>query len=523
MNEPDWPVFGATLSLAIVAVAVALFGPHLGDRVKQWFLRPRVDIRMKNEPPYCHLTKYTGGFLVYYFTFCLENIGRSTLRSCEVILEEVWTADENGDYRRVTRFWPTNLMLHGQVREDIIPGRPPFHVAVGHISEPKCQLEHEKPHSLPTEGLGPNRFIFDYAKGQEEHFKIDSLAPGKHRLVLVIVGDNLDPVRRKIELSWSGSWTTDEDHMLKKEVAIVLEEQGNDRRREDSRPNSDTPPTNPLAVGIMFLSFALILFGLPSPSKLTKVTAVVIFMVSMLFMARIVVSVVLGDRWLFASFPSSARLRRGIRTIWSSLWPIGMLAYLLVFVISLGNGTAKVQGWNPLGSLIVVIGAVWFYILLAVFLARAMTKDGSEERHDVTEVTTQEPKPLWQRVVPWLVVGCIGAALIIYGALEARSDSSSGNDRIVRDVSFIFLGAGSLVGAVLGVIPLKRHWRGVIAWLLIVAIALGFVIWGIVLALTHDRSVDYPGVLSGVLLALVGPVIVMAAVFNKRLSRLSPL
>lgn len=238
MIWPEWAQFGATLFLGFIALSVAIFGPYIGGRFRKWRLAPRLHIECKNKAPYCHRTKMafqnpSEEFETYYFTFSIENQGKSQARSCEVVLEEVCTADENHVYHQVKEFWPTNLMLLGNLHMDINPGRPPVYVAIGHISEPKCQEKREQPYSIATDRSDYNRFIFDYPRGQRYFFKIDSRPRGSHLFKLAIVGENFETVRKQIELHWTGNWTEDEDEMLTKEAVIRMEEEADDHRTEE--------------------------------------------------------------------------------------------------------------------------------------------------------------------------------------------------------------------------------------------------------------------------------------------------
>lgn len=227
MTWPDWAQFGATILLGVIALLVALFGPYIGDRFKKQRLAPRLHIEFSNSAPYCHRTKQSfqnpyEEFDAYYFTFSIQNQGESQARSCEVVLEEVYTADENHVYRRVKEFWPTNLRLQGDLHMDINPGRPPVYVAIGHISEPECQERRERPYSVVTDASDYHRFIFDYHGGQRRFFQIDSRPRGRHLFKLAIAGENFATVTKRFELHWTGKWSADEDEMLAKDAVITM-------------------------------------------------------------------------------------------------------------------------------------------------------------------------------------------------------------------------------------------------------------------------------------------------------------
>lgn len=380
----DWALFGATLFLGFVALLVALIGPYIGDIFKRRFIAPRLHIEFRNESPYCHLTKLKSPdneYYTYYFCFAVENRGKSAARSCEVVLEEVCTADDKNEFHPVKQFWPTNLMLQGNEPVHINPGRPPIYVAIGHISEPMCQKNCEPPYSIVTDRSDLHRFIFDFPIGQRLFFKIDSRSSGRHIFKVVIIGENFKPIKKQFELCWSGNWTEDEAQMLQKEAVLIMKEEEepgyvlkektkNEGTLEKSSQGTGTQnkSSNLLELGLVFLSFSLVLFGLASPNGRTEVIAVIVFIVSVLFMLRIIVVPISHYRLPFVS-KVAHHVRLG--DIIGTLWPLVMLVYLFNLVFPLGNGTSEMQTWSRFGSSVVtVVGLIWAYIIIAVFLAK---------------------------------------------------------------------------------------------------------------------------------------------------------
>lgn len=226
----DWAQFGATLFLGFVAISVAIFGPSFAELAKRRYLAPKIKLEFGNQYRFCHITKKTykvspvqfEDFPVYYFRFSIQNDGKSLARSCEVVIQEVWTANHIREYQPIEAFWPTNLKWEGgNTRVDINPKRPPVFVDIGHICHPEAQMKYEHSKSIRVSDSDDTlRFILDLPY---VHFaKIDSLFPGKHLLKLVIVGENFKPIRKQFELNWSGNWTEDENEMLSKEVVLTI-------------------------------------------------------------------------------------------------------------------------------------------------------------------------------------------------------------------------------------------------------------------------------------------------------------
>ncbi len=412
MTWSDWAQFGATLFLGFIALLVAIFGPYIGDTFKKWRLAPRLHIECKNKPPYCHRTKLafqepSEEFYTYYFNFTVENHGKSQARSCEVVLEEVWTADEKYEYHQVKEFWPTNLMLHGNLYMDINPGRPPIYVAIGHISEPKCQEKREHPYSIATDKSDSNRFIFDFPSGQRHFAKIDSRPYGRHLFKVAIVGENFKPVRKQIELYWTGNWTEDEDQMLTKEAVITMERGADEQHAVEVPPHDSRMPTQikPLTLGILFLFFSLTLVSLPSPSWTSKATAVGTLVLSILLLMMILVnSLPLGRLPGISRFSASAPVRNAIRFGWYVLWPLTAAAYFIGYLLSLANGLIKAEQ-NLLSRTIEVVGVIWFFVICIVLFATIMPRGNL--------------KPAWLKLVFWLLVIAISLSLIITGTIGA--------------------------------------------------------------------------------------------------------
>ena len=440
----DWALFGATLFLGFVALLVALIGPYIGDIFKRRFIAPRLHIEFRNESPYCHLTKLKSPdneYYTYYFCFAVENRGKSAARSCEVVLEEVCTADDKNEFHPVKQFWPTNLMLQGNERVHINPGRPPIYVAIGHISEPICQKNCEPPYSIVSDRSDFHRFIFDFPIGQRLFFKIDSRSSGRHIFKVVIIGENFKPIRKQFELCWSGNWTEDEAQMLQKEAVLTMKEKEETNlmlkekaknEGESEPPSKDTRAqtkrSNHLGFGIMFLLFSLTLFGLPSPKGEVKAIAAIVLVISLLFMLSIIGTLIRSRFPNFFKFSSVSLLSNAVRLL---LWGFGIVVYLTGFVISLGNNTAQMKQWNPLGSsAMTIIGLIWCYIIIAVLATGAMDLSN-------TQLSRRQLKSPRKRVVIWPLVATISLALIIGGIVLACTNKPlEGIEIVAAGVTF---------------------------------------------------------------------------------------
>jgi hypothetical protein len=127
-----------------------------------------------------------------------------------------------------------------------------------------------------------------------------------------------------------------------------------------------------LSIGLLFLSFSLTLFNLSSLGLAAKAAAVGSFIISTLFLICIIV-----DSLLPSIEQSATRQTRAdgwgnfAAKLWEALRLFMILAFIVLFVLSLGKGTAEMK-WNPLGRSVVVVGVTWFFVICAAFLATLM-------------------------------------------------------------------------------------------------------------------------------------------------------
>ncbi|MBM3156019.1 MAG: hypothetical protein FJ004_01885 [Chloroflexi bacterium] len=161
-----------------------------------------------------------------------------------------------------------------------------------------------------------------------------------------------------------------------------------------------------LTIGILFFIFSLTLFGVSQPSWMIKVAAVSFFVISMLFLVKIlwdvakdVVRVLSRKSVVAAAQTSSVRETIGVGAyVWKVLWPLMILAFLTGYALSLGNGTAQME-WKTFENSVEVVGIIWFFVVCSALWAAPMQ---------------QKLKPVGN-----VMIAAISLGLMIYGIVCA--------------------------------------------------------------------------------------------------------
>ena len=110
LSISDWILICTTLFLGGIAIGIALFS----ESVKRRWFSPKLKIEFKESPPWCHLTDLIGQNInepCFYFRFRVTNVGKSTARNCESVLENLQSANAAGKFppSTTTQYTPVNL------------------------------------------------------------------------------------------------------------------------------------------------------------------------------------------------------------------------------------------------------------------------------------------------------------------------------------------------------------------------------------------------------------------------------
>ena len=222
-NAAEW----LTAIGTIAAVAVALFLVFWGQFLK-WLNRPKLKLDVKFKPPHCHYIssdlKTDSGAVKYfdnfYFRLQVINIGRTSARNLEIIIDQV--EKKVGDnWELNNKFLESNLTwthIEQQYLQFLLP-HSIKHANLGHIVDPKARLQvfKEKPLALR---VSRKQTVFYFNLTIQATSKYHIIAPGEYKFRVSVGAENCKPTSETFYLYLSGDWMLDEELMLSKGINI---------------------------------------------------------------------------------------------------------------------------------------------------------------------------------------------------------------------------------------------------------------------------------------------------------------
>lgn len=216
----DWVLVCTTLFLG----GVALVTPLVGDSIKRWWARPKIQVEYRPYPPGSHKTRLDVRLSpaqvevcsTYYFRLAVTNDGRTQARKCEAVIEQLWVAGPDGHLRQLPHYGP-NVMIWGAGYDqfvDINPSRL-FYCDFLSVPDDKAQkllvsggafVDHSP---FPSDSLG-----LVISSKAAFYSQPNRLPPGRYRFVVALFAENADPTRKSFDVDWSGEWHDSERAML---------------------------------------------------------------------------------------------------------------------------------------------------------------------------------------------------------------------------------------------------------------------------------------------------------------------
>jgi hypothetical protein len=233
-----------TAVAAIVALAIAVFQ----DRMRTWFMRPKLDVSIDLCPPDCHKTKmryrhslrgyFEGGVSLqrdpkewprekevdtYYFRLRVKNSGSQKAEWVEVFAARLSKKQADGSYKSVDSFLPMNLVW-SHCREVFLPAISPGtykHCDLAHILDPRDRgrISGEDtawPNVPPAKTvLSLDTFVQPYTRSYLLPF-------GTYYLTLIVAAANVKAITKTLEITLTGDWYDNEQEMLGQGIGIRL-------------------------------------------------------------------------------------------------------------------------------------------------------------------------------------------------------------------------------------------------------------------------------------------------------------
>jgi len=218
----DWPAWLAAIG-TLAAVVVALVLAIWGDAIRGWRLRPKLDITIAMKPPDCikiqtRIETKSGQLIehtdTYYCRLEVWNHGNVRARNVQVTLLRLHRR-ENGRIEDPD-FLPLSLVW-SHVRQTVMPSIPQGlfrHVDLCHAYDPSGRLDVPRPaFELDTE-VRPT----ELRPGVWPTFK----GPGEYVVDLAVSADNAKPAYRSVAITFTGTWTADEQEMFANHLVVSV-------------------------------------------------------------------------------------------------------------------------------------------------------------------------------------------------------------------------------------------------------------------------------------------------------------
>jgi hypothetical protein len=233
--NPDWLSAIGTL----LAVAAALFIAIFQDWLRSIFSRPRLEVSISLNPPYCQkIVKYftspplaSGNQLYgkqyqadcYYFRLLIKNNGNVRAEHVEVYAAELTKQVANRSFQLVETFTPMNLVWSnlGKAYLPAISPKMEKLCDLGHIIEPDKRTMVFEDHN-PNLEVPPNETTFSFEVEVISSTLGHVIEPGRYRLKLIIGAANSKPIQKTVEVNLTGKWYDDERRMLAEGISIAI-------------------------------------------------------------------------------------------------------------------------------------------------------------------------------------------------------------------------------------------------------------------------------------------------------------
>ena len=213
----DWLTSIGTVGAVIVAVVLALWG----GQIRQFGSRARFKVLFERKPPDCQLV--TNLEPINHFTsiatpaalvrFRVDKNGITAASNVEVRMLQLWRAGADGILKLDPDFLPVNLVWtnsQSTTTRVIHPGLPRH-----------CDFLSVLQSGDPTD------LTFFFNTDVERQDVREGINPyingkGRYRVEIGISADDMPPLRKTFEISFSGSWSDDPDQMFNNDLVVKL-------------------------------------------------------------------------------------------------------------------------------------------------------------------------------------------------------------------------------------------------------------------------------------------------------------
>jgi hypothetical protein len=218
-RDSQWWAIIVPFLVALMLGALAIFQ----DWIRRLIWKPKLNVSIRLCSPDCQkipLTDTRSGqhlYDSYYFRFRMENTGNYKMEYVEAIITEVNKKRANGEYKKLDKFLPLNLVwAHNNLVT--IPNIQPGlfkHLNFGYI----VQSENA---NLGYFGMqkSDETIVFKFTVEVEPNHGSHILLPGDYNITIKFAANNLSPVTKKYNLLFPDKWDDNEEEMLRNNIGI---------------------------------------------------------------------------------------------------------------------------------------------------------------------------------------------------------------------------------------------------------------------------------------------------------------
>lgn len=227
----------AQILIIFTTFAVLFHSVFIKDNFSSYRRRPVIDLLLNFNEPDCHLTETHIRFQTttnqvgrieiptYYLRLRVRNLGKTTLKNVEAILEKV---EKNG--KELTSFLPLTLIW---ALTEVQANRGLTQIPQGTFRTLDL-LNLMKPEQ--TQQITDERYQAMVGKMAvcsvvQPNTNSDILEKGKYTFYLSVVSENQEPYFAKFSVKYDGLWSDDIKTMFKKHIKLTLVSKGKNKNR----------------------------------------------------------------------------------------------------------------------------------------------------------------------------------------------------------------------------------------------------------------------------------------------------
>jgi hypothetical protein len=225
-----WQGWTAVAAIATFAAVVVALGLGIwGDELRMLGRAPRLSLTLDPEPDHFQRFTHDDGTTEYDYRISVTNDGDFGARNVEVVAQELTVEQRDGTFVRDPVFMAMNLRRthYGDTITPIVHRGVPRPYDLLRCVDPTLQAGRNDPRQVLRFDLStlvsPVRTqpVGKHAVAPPDDYP-SSKPAGTYRLHLAVVADGVAPVKKVVEITWSGRWWDHAADFRKNELTVKL-------------------------------------------------------------------------------------------------------------------------------------------------------------------------------------------------------------------------------------------------------------------------------------------------------------